>query len=71
MPTNTSSSRITKASKHEDFIPMFIAVLAAVTTPQILPSLFNYTHSRPMRTSPLSGSEYIQELLACNHSERV
>jgi hypothetical protein len=71
MPTNTSNSRITKASKHEDFIPMFIAILAAVTTPQILPSLFNYTHRRPMRTSPLSGSEYIQELLTCNHSERV
>ena len=71
MPTNPSHSRIIKASKHKKFILTLIFALTAITTPQTLPSLFDYTHRRPMRTSPLSGSEYIQELLCCGHSERI
>jgi len=71
MPTNPSHSHIIKASKHKKFILTLIVTLTAITIPQTFLSLFNYTHRRHMRTLPLSGCQYIQELLGYNHFEHI
>src|SRR5436190_11773767 len=69
MPSIPSQSRLTKRSKCHKLLSAITAVTIISIHSIILPSLYNNL-PQPMRTSQLSGQEYMDEVLNCDNTRR-
>ena len=69
MPPIPSQSQLKKDSKSHKLLSAITAVTIISIHSIILPSLYNNL-PQPMRTSQLSGQEYMDEVLNCNNTRR-
>ena len=69
MPSISSQSWLTKHFKHYKLLSAITAATIISIYSIILPSLYN-NPPQPMRTSQLSGKEYMDEVLNCNNTRR-
>ena len=69
MPSIPSQSRLTKRSERHKLLSAITAVTIISIHSIILPSLYNNL-LQPMRTSQLSGQEYMYEVLNCDNTRR-
>src|SRR5216117_556206 len=69
MPSIPSQSRLTKRSKCHKLLSAVTAVTIISIHSIILPSLYNNL-PQPMRTSQVSGQEYMDEVLNCDNTRR-
>ena len=70
MPSNQSQRQISEDERHLSTVLNVIPAAVAQSVVNILPFL-SRPPPKPMCTSPLSGRNYINELLTCSNDARV
>ena len=74
MPLDPHHSRIikhAKQSKLQETLPTIAGIVVQATLSTLLPFLFDRSLPKPMRTRPLSGHEYVHQLLNCGNPRRI
>ena len=61
----------TLSNKHRVSLIIISSLIIQATLPSLVPFLTHQLPAQPMRTSSLSGSEYIQEVMKCQNPKRI
>ena len=70
MPSNQTQQQISEDERHLSTVLSVIPAAVVQSVVNILPFL-SQLPPKPMRTSPLSGRDYIDELLICGNEVRI